>query len=300
VRISEGAGVRGGLSILLLTTLGWTGCGGPRHAPADATAQRVVCASPAVAEIVFALGVGERVVGVSDFSDWPPEAKAKPRIGGALVPNREVILALQPNLILAQGRAEILHRFATAQGIHFAAWPLDTLADLRAMIRGIATTLGEDEHGRQLVARLDADFAALAPERMTPVFIALSHAPGELAGLMTAGPHTFLSELVELAGGQNIFADVTASWPHISQETLVRRRPELILDFQPTQLSDAQRTALLADWGKLGFSPEQVRILEEDYLLKPGPRAPVAAGIIAAALQPLTSGMGQRNAPVSR
>ena len=129
--------VCGGLSTLLLATLGWTlrratPCAG------RSTAQRVVCASPAVAEIVFALGAGERVVGVSDFSDWPPEAKAKPRIGGALVPNREVILALQPDLILAQGQAETLRRFATAQGIHFAAWPLDTLADLRAMIHGIA------------------------------------------------------------------------------------------------------------------------------------------------------------------
>ena len=72
----------------------------------------IVCASPAVAEIVFALGCGDRVVGVSEFTDWPPEAAAKPSLGGALSPNRERILALEPDLILAQGQAEALGAFA--------------------------------------------------------------------------------------------------------------------------------------------------------------------------------------------
>ncbi len=86
MRIPQGAGVRGGLSGPVLAALLLAGCGGSgrRNAPAEAPPQRVVCASPAVAEIVYALGCGDRVAGVSEFTDWPADAARKPSIGGAL------------------------------------------------------------------------------------------------------------------------------------------------------------------------------------------------------------------------
>ena len=81
-----------------------------------------------------------------------------------------------------------------------------------------------------------------------------------------------------------MFADVNALWPKVSQETLIRRQPAVILDFQAAPADAARRAALLADWEKLGFGAGQVRILEEDYLLKPGPRAAQAAARIADAI----------------
>ena len=285
MRIPQGARVRGRL-IWLAAALAVTGCGGKNGAesPAASAAPRVTCASPAVAEIVFALGCGDRVVGVSEFTDWPPEAAQKPQIGGALAPNRERILALAPSLILAQGRSEVLESFANAQQIGFKSLPLDTLADLRAMIIGFAAALGVADRGRELLAKIDADFAAISVCTNTPVFIALGHAPGDLSGLMTSGPGTFLSEIVAQAGGSNIFSDAQLLWPKISQETLVRRQPTLILDFQTASMDAARQAALIADWEKLGFQAGRVRILEEDFLLKPGPRAAQAAARIAAAL----------------
>ena len=272
--------------IWLAAALAVAGCGGKNgvEPPAASAAPRVICASPAVAEIVFALGCGDRVVGVSEFTDWPPEAADKPQIGGALAPNRERILALEPSLILAQGRSEVLGGFAQARPIGFVSLPLDTLADLRAMIAGIAAALGVEDRGRELLAKMDADFAAISVCTNTPVFIALGHAPGDLSGLMTSGPGTFLSEIAARAGGRNIFSDAQLLWPKISQETLVRRRPAVILDFQATPADETREAALLADWEKLGFQAGQVRILEEDYLLKPGPRAAQAAARIAAAI----------------
>ena len=286
MRIPQGAGVRGGLSGLVLAALLLAGCGGSggRGTPAEAPPQRVVCASPAVAEIVYALGCGDRVVGVSEFTDWPPDAARKPSIGGALAPSRERILALEPDLILAQGQAELLGQFARAHGMGFLALPLDTLADLRAAFVGYARALGVEDQGRELAARLESDFGAIRVCGPAPVFIALGHAPGDLSGLMTSGPGTFLSEIVARAGGRNVFADVNALWPKVSQETLIRRQPAVILDFQAAPADAARRAALLADWEKLGFGAGQVRILEEDYLLKPGPRAAQAAARIADAI----------------
>ena len=289
MRIPQGTRVRRGLIAAALLALALAGCGrrGTESAPvAPSVLRRVVCASPAVAEIVFALGCGDRVVGVSEFTDWPPEAAAKPSIGGALSPNRERILALAPDGILAQGQATALETFARAQGLGFRTVPLDTLADLRAAIAAFAEILGVPDRGRELLERMDADFAALPARAPVSVFIALGHAPGDFSGLMTAGPGTFLSELVALAGGSNVFADVATLWPKVSQESLVRRQPAFILDVQSVPADAARRAALVADWEKRGFRTDQVRILDEDFLLKPGPRAAQAAARIATHLIP--------------
>lgn len=284
MRISQGTGVHRGLIGLAVAVALLVGCGGPSGRATESSGKRVVCASPAVAEIVFVLDAGDRVVGVSEFTDWPPEAASRPQIGGALSPNRERILALEPDLILAQGQSEALGAFAQARGIGFRTFPLDTLADLRAAIAGIAEILGVAERGQGLLEQMDADFAALPVREPVTVFIALGHVPGDLSGLMTSGPGTFLSEIVAQAGGRNVFADVDLLWPKISQETLIRRKPAVILDFQSVAADETRRAALAADWEKLGFRADQVRVLDEDYLLKPGPRAAQSAARIAEAI----------------
>ena len=287
MRIPQGTRVRRGLIAAALLALALAGCGrsGPDGAPAaPAGLRRVVCASPAVAEIVFALGCGDRVVGLSEFTDWPPEAAARPTIGSAFAPNRERILALAPDALLTQGQSVALETFARAQGIGFRTVPLDTLADLRAAIALFAEILGVPDRGRELLERMDADFAALPARAPVSVFIALGHAPGDFSGLMTAGPGTFLSELVAVAGGSNVFADVAVLWPKVSQESLERRQPALVLDVQSAPADAARRAALVADWEKRGFRAGQVRIVDEDFLLKPGPRAAQSAAVVARAL----------------
>lgn len=284
MRIPQGLGVRRGLIALALAVGALAGCGPARPAEAPTEPRRVVCASPAVAEIVFALGCGDRVVGVSEFTDWPPEAAGRPTIGSAFAPNRERILALAPDCLLTQGQSAALEALARAQGIGFRTVPLDTLADLRAAISGFAEFLGVPARGRDLLEKMEADFAAIPARDPVPVFIALGHAPGDLSGLMTSGPGTFLSEIVAQAGGSNVFADVQILWPKISQETLIRRKPALILDFQSTAADDERRAALAADWEQRGFRADQVRVLDEDFLLKPGPRAAQSAAVVARAL----------------
>lgn len=280
--------MRGRLILPLLAA--WlTGCSSGEKlvsVPLPPAPQRIICASPAVAEIVFVLGAGERVVGVSEFTTWPPAAAAKLGIGGPLAPNRERILALQPDLILSQGKSEGLAALASQQHIAFMTLPLDSLADLRAAITGFATVLGAEAQGAALLHDMESTFAACSRPDPVSVFVALGHVLGDLSGLMTTGPGTFLHEIVELAGGRNIFADVSVLWPRVSHEALIRRAPALLLDFQAAPLDTPRRQALTADWERLGFRADQVRILEEDYLLRPGPRAAQAATRIANAIQP--------------
>lgn len=282
--------MRGRLTPWLLI-LWLAGCRGGEDAavPFPAEPSRIVCASPAVAEIVFALGAGDRVAAVADFTDWPPEAAEKPRIGGALSPSRERILALQADLILSQGRSEALAALAREHRIAFFSLPLDTLSDVRAAIAGFAARLNAEERGRRLLREFDAGLAALPRREPVPVLIALGHSPGDLSGLMTTGAGTFLHDIVELAGGRNVFKDVPLPWPRISRESLLRRAPALVLDLQAVALDDTRRAALAADWQRLGFAPAQVRILEEDFLLRPGPRAPLAAARIAESIHHISA-----------
>ncbi len=155
---------------------------------------------------------------------------------------------------------------------------------MRAAIVAFAEIFGAPARGRDLLERMEADFAALPAREPVSVFIALGHVPGDFSGLMTAGPGTFLSEIAALAGGNNVFADVDVLWPKVSQESLVRRQPALILDFQSVPADAARRGTLVADWEKRGFRADQVRILDEDFLLRPGPRAAQAAARVARAL----------------
>ncbi|HPC57903.1 MAG TPA: ABC transporter substrate-binding protein, partial [Kiritimatiellia bacterium] len=237
--------MRGRLTPWLLI-LWLAGCRGGEDAavPFPAEPSRIVCASPAVAEIVFALGAGDRVAAVADFTDWPPEAAEKPRIGGALSPSRERILALQADLILSQGRSEALAALAREHRIAFFSLPLDTLSDVRAAIAGCAARLNAEERGRRLLCEFDAGLAALPRREPVPVLIALGHSPGDLSGLMTTGAGTFLHDIVELAGGRNVFKDVPLPWPRISRESLLRRAPALVLDIQAVALDDTRRAAL--------------------------------------------------------
>ena len=289
--------MRRGLTWIAAAVLVMGGAAGARGEEAGYVSNPgcVICASPAVAEIVFALGCGGRVAGVSDFTDWPPEAAAKPRIGGVLSPNRERILALAPEMILAQGQSEALAGFAQAYGIAFHTFPLETLKDVRAAITGLAAVLGVENAGQALLARMEAEFADLPACGPVPVFLALNHAPGDFSGLMTCGGGTFLDELVTRAGGQNIFSDVPGGWPRISRETLIRRNPGLIVDVQAGPVDDERRGALLSDWERLGFRREQIRILTEEYLLRPGPRAPQSAARLSAVICEETSASALKN-----
>ncbi len=258
-----------------------------KPAPAPAP-RRIVCGSPAVAEIVFALGCGDRVVGVSDYTVHPPEAKQKESIGGWINPNRERLLIMQPDIIISQGRHETLDAFARKYGMRFQAVQMDTLADIYTAIESIAKTLGVAERGETLNADIRAAIAAVTtPAADTPpkrVLLLFSRTPGSLSGLGTVGPGTFLDDMIRVVGGTNIFADATGVYPQISKESLLVRRPEVILEVHPDGWDEPTIARLRADWQALADLPavrnDRIHYLTQDFLLIPGPRA----GLIAEAL----------------
>ncbi len=242
--------------------------------------QRIICATPSVTEIVFALGSGKRVVGVSDFTFYPPEAKNMTSIGGMINPNKERIIHLQPDLIIFQGKHESLTRFSQQNGIPFFSVPIDSLQDIILAIHTIGTKLGAEARATELSHTLQTDLQALRSKTEglpTPkVFLTLGHTPGDLSGLMTTGPGTFLHELVELAGGQNLFSDASGLYPQISKEALIMRQPDIIIEVFAEGITAKNQSLLRKDWERLSDMPAvktgNIYFITDDFLLIPGMR----------------------------
>ena len=243
-------------------------------------AKRIICAAPSVTEIVFALGTGEKVVGVSEFSTYPPAARTVPRIGGLIDPNREKITALRPDLLIIQGQNESLARFCKEHGMRFLSIEINSLEDIWTAIHTIGQTLGAEENAVSLVKKIKEDLQVIKdrihnrPPRK--VFLTLGHTPGDLTGLMTTGPGTFLHELIIAAGGSNIFSDASGLYPQISKESLVKRQPEVIIEAIPGGIPEEKFRLLEKDWLQLPTLPAvksgDIHYLTEDFLLIPGVR----------------------------
>jgi iron complex transport system substrate-binding protein len=242
--------------------------------------RRIVCAAPSVTEIVFALGLGKKVVGISDFSTFPSEARTVTHIGGLINPNKEKITSLQPDLLIIQGQNESLARFCEEHQVRFLSIEINSLEDIWTAIHTIGQTLRAEEKASTLIQKIKDDLqdikGRIQNRPLKKVFLTLGHTPGDLTGLMTSGPGTFLNELVLVAGGKNIFSDASGLYPQISKESLVKRQPEIILEVIPGGIPEEKLKLLKKDWSQLPMLPAvksgNIHFLFEDFLLIPGVR----------------------------
>ena len=238
--------------------------------------RRVATLAPALSDVVLALGAQDRLVGVTRFDD-DPRTRALPRIGGYNDPQPEAVLALKPDLVLAEpapanrGPVETLARL----GIPVETFPLSTIADIEGAISGIAALLGLPERGRELRqtlerAREDARARMKGRPRVRALLVF------GLDPLVVAGPNGFAGELLEDAGGENAAGVNALPFFRLSAEAAVRAAPEVIV-----------LCGIPAPTGRLpipGLEKARVATLRSTALLHPGPRLPEALSDLSAAL----------------
>jgi iron complex transport system substrate-binding protein len=258
-----------------------------------ATAQRIVSMGPNITEIVFALGCGNRLVAVTDFCMYPPEVAGLPKVGGYLNPNLEKLTTLRPDLVLIRGKIEKVDRFCRSRGIPVVRVHMDSLKTIYSGIQHLGRALGVVEKADVLCntirEALDTVRAKSAAIPATKVFISLGRAMGSMANLYTVGGNSFLSQLVEIGGGINIFADVDQPYPEASKESLIKRSPEVILEMRPGEnMTQKKRNQIIAEWGVFDGVPAvtngRIYVLTQDFLLIPGPRIVETAHTISQTL----------------
>lgn len=268
------------------------GCGGRGPVEPAADAGRIVSMVPNVTEILFALGLEDRIVGVSSFCDYPPEVEGKARIGGVLNPDIEAILVLEPDLVVnIPGNAS---RKTVARlndlGVPTLVVSTETVGDMFRSIEKIGAATGTTEEAARLAMTMKRDIETIRDSvsnvRPRKTLFVIGHSP-----LYVAGRHTFIDDIVEIAGGINIARDAMGQYPRFSIEEVIARGPEVIIDSTlGTAFSEKDVRTRRAWWDRWDSLPAvrdgRVYGLDTDTLLRPGPRMPQAALMVAGVIHP--------------
>ena len=197
----------------------------------DKIPQRIISLAPSNTEVLFALGLADKVVAVTDYDNYPPEAQEKPSIGGFTSPNMEKIIALSPDLVLATSIHEkTAVPYLEARGITVFALAPKTIDDILQSISLVGKITGNDDEASRLVSSMGQRISAITEKtrnlsegQLPAVLYIVWHDP-----ITTAGAGTVLDELIQKAGGKNIAHELTG-YPKISLETVVQKNPGVII-----------------------------------------------------------------------
>jgi len=263
-----------------------------------AAPQRIISAAPAVTETLFALGLGDRVVGVTTHCRFPAEAQKKPKIGGYLRPSLETIVALRPDLVIAERSPSNL--VTQLAGLKIPAVEVDfkTLPDILASFQKIADAAGVPERGVALRNSTNRQMEQIrsrvkASGRPKMMFV-VGRTAGTLTGIIVVGGASYLSEVMGIAGGVNAFADANAAYPKVTLEEVLSRDPDVILDRadmgDQSAATEADKRAVINLWRaypKLkAVTHDRVIFGISDIFFVPGPRIVDAAQAFARMLHP--------------
>ncbi len=234
--------------------------------------------APNLSETLFALGLGDRIVGVGDYSTWPPEAAKKPRLGGLFDANLERILSLKPDLAVLLPSEKDLAAKLQPLGVEVLTIPNEDLADIERSFTTIADRCGVPDAGARVAAEWRAGLAPRPLAGKPRVVLSVGRQEGRLADVLVAGPDTFYQELLQRMGAENVFADAPMRYPKVSLEELVAREPDVILELRAEEVAPEAARLLVRDWDQLGDIPAvrngRVHILSGDWTSVPGPRLP--------------------------
>jgi iron complex transport system substrate-binding protein len=252
---------------------------------------RIVSLAPSVTEILFAIGAGAQVVGVTQFCDYPTEAALKPKVGYAN-PNLESLVALKPDLIVAPQeflKPDLIGKLDQLKIPVFilsAKTVEDVLSHIQTLGRMLdrsteATALGMDL--RQQITRVKTRMQGATPVR---VLYVLNSEP-----LITVGPGSFIDQLIGFAGGSNIAAKSATAYPRLSMEVVLQENPEILLFpvGKAEGISESEQQAW-RKWTTLtAIKQNNLRQISADLMNRPGPRIGQALELLADLLHPSSS-----------
>ena len=259
---------------------------------------RIVSLAPSITEILFALGLGDKVIGVSEFCNYPPQAKNLPRMGGLLNPNYEAIVAAKPDLVI------VFDEMLKPEN-KFAALEMETLtvghnsiSDILDSIQLIGRYCGKAQEADKIVSEIRSKINTIqrqyAGQNRPKVLISLGHdyskdPAAKPQNIYIAGNDGFYSEMVKLAGGQNAY-DGKLPFPTVNTESIITMNPQIIIDIAPVQTKPAESEITIKQWKIFDLidatKNNRIYVFTEDYTAIPGPRFILTLEKIARIINP--------------
>ena len=268
---------------------------GSRPGAQPGAPQRIISIVPAVTEMLFAIGAGPQVVAVSSFDTWPADALKLPKVGALLDPDIEQVIRLRPDLVIVYGAESELRAKLGRAGIKTYPYVMGGLANLTKTMRDLGRQVGRAAEAEAAAAAIDARFDAIrrrvAGRPKPRTLLVFGREPGSLRAIDASGGVGFLSDIVELAGGENVFGAVKRESVRVGTEEILAARPQIVIDLHygrdlaPDQI-DRERDA----WKSLGSLPAvregKIAILVGNQFVVPGPRLVDTAEAIADVVHP--------------
>jgi iron complex transport system substrate-binding protein len=289
-------GRRACLVLAVAAALGGAALTAAARQAADAVApRRIVSLVPALTEMLFAIGAGPQVVAVSSFDSFPPEVAHLPKVGALLDPDVERVLSLRPHLVAIYGTQTDLRRQLARASIAVFDYQHGGLADVAATLRALGARTGHGAGAERVAAELEERIAAVRARVATRprprVLLVFGREQESLRNIYASGGRGFLHDMLEAAGGANVFADVAQQSVQATTELVLARAPDVILELRERpDRTEADTAAARAAWGRLAAVPAvrsgRVLVLAGDGLVVPGPRVAAAVERMAAALHP--------------
>ncbi len=260
--------------------------------------KRIVSTAPSITETLFALGLGDRVVGVTNYCHYPAATAKIAKIGTYMQPNLEVILALRPDLVITQKTA--IHSKSRFEPYHLNVLEItqNSIAEIQSGILAIGDATGAADRARALNQTITKELAAIRAKASTKpavsVVFVVGRTPGALDGMVAVGSHNYLTEVMELAGGRNIFNDAKPAYAKISAEEILARSPQVILDMgdmsDPTSVTEEHKREVVKLWDRYSnvaaVRDKRVHAIASDIFVVPGPRVIDLARAFAHLLHP--------------
>lgn len=237
--------------------------------------QRIVSVAPNVTEILFSLGLGTRVVGVSTYCQFPPEAQKKEKIGGYINPSLEKIIALRPDLVIGAAEGDLKNFVDRLAGLGISVYIINP-ENVSGVIRSIEnigavtfTVRGAQQMARTMRVEIETLRKRIQGRPHPRVLHVLSLDP-----LISAGKGTFVDDLIRLAGGQNIAEKATARYPRFSMEEIIRQDPQIIiLSSMRSQDPMAAERKWWHRWENISaVRLGRIYVLDADLIHRPSPR----------------------------
>lgn len=250
--------------------------------PENAAPQRIISLAPSITEIAFALGLDKQIVAVTDFCRYPPQACSLPKVGGYVDPNLEKIVALRPDLVIMLKTDHQLQSKLSQLGIDTLRVDNTTLDGIKNSIRQIGKASGHQQQANQLLAQMqsqiDAVTAKVAGLPRPGVMVAIAHRTDNkhLDNVYIAGQHDFYNDLIQLAGGRNVYQNERVKIPALSTEGIVKLNPDVIIDVFPESGNVVNHQQVMRQWYNLppikAVSNKHIYIIDKPYGSIPGPR----------------------------